>query len=99
MKEPIHPIQKITGFTIVAPFTLELHFHDGEKRTIDFRPVLCGEMYGPLADKAFFEKVYLDREVHTISWPNGADFDPYLLYNWDIYRNELVARAKQWAAA
>jgi hypothetical protein len=91
-----HPIHKIRSFRITGPFTLELIFEDSKKRIVDFLPLLKGQMYGPLAHEDFFKTVYLDQEVHTISWPNGADFDPEILYNWDKYKDELITRANKW---
>jgi hypothetical protein len=36
---------------------------------------------GPLRDQALFRQVRLDSEVHTLVWPNGADFDPATLHD------------------
>ena len=91
-----HKLYKITSVKVVAPFQLEIGFDDGNKKTINFSTILKGEMYGPLADENFFSKVYLDKEVHTIAWPNGADFDPEILYNWEIYKDELIKRSEMW---
>ena len=66
----------------MAPFTLRLRFEDGTTQSIDFRPVLAGEIHGPLADPNFFDTVQLDEEAHTLVWPNGADFDPATLHDW-----------------
>ena len=52
---------------------------------IDFEPVLLGNLYGPLKDEKLFNQVKIDPEVHTLVWPNGADFDPETLYNWAKY--------------
>ena len=71
-----HPIHKIKAFEIAGPYRLRIEFGDGVVRTIDFRPILEGELYGPLSDLNRFNSVALDREVHTLVWPNGADFDP-----------------------
>ena len=91
-----HEIHRITSIQKVAPFTLELRFEDGVTRVIDFRPVLTGELYGPLADEEAFDRVQLDEEVQTLVWPNGADFDPAILYNWEEYGPELERLAKTW---
>jgi len=70
-----HQIHKVTGFERVAPITLRVEFADGSAQVIDFRPVLKGELYGPLQDPSLFDQVQLDPEAHTLVWPNGADFD------------------------
>jgi hypothetical protein len=42
-----HPVHKIKSFEIVGPYRLRIEFVDGLVRTIDFRSVLEGELYGP----------------------------------------------------
>ena len=77
-----HEIHKVTGFERVSPFTLRVAFADGSAQVIDFRPVLKGELYRPLKDASVFDQVRLDPEAHTLVWPNGVDFDPSILHNW-----------------
>jgi Protein of unknown function (DUF2442) len=91
-----HPIYRVVGFEIVGPYTLRVRFDDHTVQTIDFRPVLFGEIYGPLDDLAVFNRVRIDSEVHTLVWPNGADFDPATLHDWPAYAEALGDRAKQW---
>lgn len=76
-----HPIYRVTTFTIVGPYTLRVAFDDQSEQCIDFRPVLAGEIYAPLRDLGVFNKVFLDPEVCTLVWPNGADFDPATLHD------------------
>ena len=95
----IHPIHQITAFQIVGPYSLRLRFEDGLERTIDFSPVLAGELFGPLRDASLFRQVRLDAEAQTIVWPNGADFDPATLYDWPRYAEAFAAQAKQWQLA
>ena len=94
-----HPVHRVKGFEIVGPYRLRIEFADGLLRTIDFRPVLEGELYGPLRDLSVFNAVSLDREVHTLLWPNGADFDPATLHDWPVHEAEMAALAKRWAAS
>ena len=75
-----HAIYRVVGFEIVAPHTLRVRFDDDTAQTIDFRPVLFGELYSPLNDVKVFNRVRIDAEVHTLVWPNGADFAPEFLY-------------------
>jgi hypothetical protein len=82
----------------VAPYTLDLSFDDGVSRRIDFSPVLEGELFGPLRDLALFDQVEIDPEVHTVVWPNGADFDPATLRDWPDHVDELIDMARRWAS-
>lgn len=91
-----HEIHAVTSFLIVGPYVLQLVFEDGTSQTIDFRPVLRGEMFGPLRDLAVFNAVRLDAECHTVVWPNGADFDPATLHDWPECAAEFIARANTW---
>ncbi len=95
----IHRIYKVSSFEIVAPFTLCVHFDDGQEHTINFRPVLAGELYRPLRDPVLFNAVKLDPEVNTLVWPNGADFDPETLHDWPQLVETITARAQKWETA
>jgi hypothetical protein len=75
---------------------LKVGFDDGLYREIDFRPILQGELYGPLRDLRLFEQVTLDAEVHTLVWPNGADFDPATLHDWPSQPGEVTSALEHW---
>ena len=91
-----HPIYRVNSFRIISDFTLAVAFDDGTEQIIDFRPVFGGKLFGPLRDLEVFNQVQIDREVHTIVWPNGADFDPATLHDWPDHVDELAARARKW---
>ena len=91
-----HPIFRVRDFRIIAPYTLRVAFDDETEQTIDFQPVLAGELFGPLRDLTLFNEVQIDLEVHTLVWPNGADFDPATLHGWPDYVGALTARARKW---
>lgn len=91
-----HPIYRVHDFSIVAAHTLRLTFDDGLERVIDFRPVLAGELFGPLQDPALFNRVRIDPEVRTLVWPNGADFDPATLHDWPQHVDALTTLAQKW---
>jgi hypothetical protein len=84
---------------IVAPYRIRITFADRLVRTIDFRAVLEGDLYGPLRDLNQFNTVSIDPEVHTLVWQNGADFDPATLHDWPEHEAAMIALAKRWAAA
>jgi hypothetical protein len=88
----LHPILRVRSFQVVAPYTLRVQFDDQTEQVINFAPVLAGELYGPLRDVALFNQVQLDPEVHTLVWPNGADFDPATLHDWPRLAEALANR-------
>jgi hypothetical protein len=79
-------------------YCLRVGFDDGSAREIDLEPILQGEIYGPLRDREVFNSVKVDPEVHTVVWPNGADFDPAILHDWPKHQPAMLQLAKKWAA-
>ena len=95
----MHSIYRVTSFKIVAPYTLQVRFDDATEQVINFEPVLAGELYGPLRDLSIFEQVQVDPEVHTLTWPNGADYDPATLHDWPQHAEPMAALARRWELA
>lgn len=93
-----HPIYRVIDFEIVRPYTLRIRFDDGTEQVIDFYPVLAGALFGPLRNEKLFRQVEIDPEVHTLVWPNGADFDPQTLHDWPKYADEMKRMAERWTA-
>ncbi len=91
-----HPISRVCGFRIVDDYILQVSFDDGTEQVINFRPVLAGELLGPLRDLATFNQVQIDPEVHTLVWPGGADFDPTTLHDWPDHVEALTELARKW---
>jgi len=91
-----HPIYHVRTVEIVEPYTLRVQFNDDTEQIIYLRPVLAGELYGPLLDPELFNQVAVDPEVKTLMWPNGADFDPATLHDWPRYKDAFAARAREW---
>jgi len=91
-----HPICRVRSFEIVATYTLQVRFDDGTEQTIDFQPVLAGELFGPLRDPGLFRQVRIDEEVGTLVWPNGADFDPATLHDWPQHEAAMRELVRRW---
>lgn len=91
-----HKINKVVSFKVTAPYTLEVEFDDKTTQVIDFHSILKGELYAPLNDLTIFNQVKIDSEVHTLVWPNGADFDPETLHDWQEHIEELSTLSQQW---
>ncbi len=95
----VHPIYRVRSFQIVAPYTLCVQFDDDTEQVIYFEPMLAGKLYGPLRNLTLFNQVQVDPEVHTLVWPNGADFDPATLHDWPEHAQALTAQARRWEVA
>ncbi len=91
-----HPIHRVVSFAIVSKYTLRVHFDDGTAQVIDFGPMLAGELFGPLRDVRMFNLVSVDEESHTLVWPNGADFDPAILHDWQAHGAAMRELARHW---
>jgi hypothetical protein len=61
-------------------YVVRVMFSDGEIRDVDITPLLDTQVFAPLRDMALFERVNVDRGLGTITWPNGADLDPDVIY-------------------
>src|SRR5258706_13885783 len=83
------PIYRVCSFEIVSAYTLQVRFEDGTEQTINFRPVLAGELYSPLRNLELFKQVRIDPEAKTLVWPNGAAFDPAILHARPFHEHAL----------
>ncbi len=93
-----HPIYRVESFKIIDLYTLQIQFDDKTVQTINFEPILDGKLYGPLLDLTMFNQVKLDTEVHTLVWPNGADFDPTTLHDWPEQLPYFLNMVNGWQA-
>jgi len=55
----MHYIHHVEACLIVGPYTLAVTFGDRLRQVINFRPVLRGELFGPLRDIEMFNQVRL----------------------------------------
>ena len=90
-----HKLYRVVDFQLSGDYEVWVKFNNGAERTIDFTPVLYGEVFGPLRELSRFRQVKLDEAARTLVWPTGADFDPETLYHWDD--EEMAALGRQWA--
>ena len=74
-------LKDIVEAIALGDYRLHLQFEDGIEGVTDLAPHLSFKgVFEPLRDPAYFAKVFVDPELSTITWPNGADFDPGVLY-------------------
>ena len=73
-------IPRVIDAKYIKDYTLYLRFRDGSEGEVDFEQELEGEIFKPLKDISYFKNFTVDQELHTVVWPNGADFAPEFLY-------------------
>jgi len=60
----------------LSGFTVHLAFSDGTEGNVNLADSLWGPVFEPLKDESFFKQLTLSPMLHTLSWPNDADFAP-----------------------
>lgn len=70
---------RIVEARYVDGYTIHLRFADGCEGDIDFSQELFGPMFEPLKEIEVFRQFSLHPELHTLTWPNGADLAPEFL--------------------
>ncbi len=69
----VQSVELQNGFTVI------MHFTDGSQRQINLEPYLQGPIFELIRnDSSMFRSMYI--EEGTVTWPNGADIDPDVLY-------------------
>jgi hypothetical protein len=70
---------RVVEASYVKDCVLHIKFQDGAAGDVDLSDRLFGEVFEPLKDPSFFRQFRVDPDLHTVSWPNGADFAPEFL--------------------
>jgi len=73
-------IPRLTEAKYVRDYILHLRFSDGTEDDVDLSQELVGGIFEPLKRRAFFKTFAMSPGLHTVTWPNGADFAPEFLY-------------------
>ena len=73
---------RVSGVRHLKDYEVEIGFSDGTVANLDLRGRIIGRggVFEALQDVDFFAQVAVDREAGTLTWPNGVDFCPDVLY-------------------
>ena len=74
-------IPRIIYAKYIKNYILYLRFSDGSTGEVDLEHELDGEIFEPLKNISYFKNFVFNKELHTVVWPNGADFAPELLFD------------------
>ncbi len=70
---------RLVAAQYVRDYVIRVRFADGAEGEIDLAEELYGPVFEPLKDVALFTQFAVHPELHTLVWPNGADFAPEFL--------------------
>ena len=75
----IGPLVRVRTVKPLTGFVVRLGFEDGTQKEIDLDIYLHGPIFESIRnDPSMFHSVKIDGG--TLTWPNGADIDPDVLY-------------------
>ncbi|MEI6222428.1 MAG: DUF2442 domain-containing protein [bacterium] len=84
-------MERITFVKPLPHYKLHLRFTDGTEGMVDLSNLVGIGVFTQWENEAFFNKVTIDQETHTICWPGGIDLCPDSLYQ-EITKNLLVTK-------
>jgi hypothetical protein len=73
----MHSVKKVK---YLEEYKIILTFEDKKNKLVDLKDHLEGEIFEPLKDISYFKQIYLNTDIDTIMWDNGADMSPDFLY-------------------
>jgi hypothetical protein len=87
----------VTDAKYLHAYKVQVSFNDGRVGVVDLSDALRGAVFEPLQDESVFSQLTVDKELDTISWPNGADLAPEYLY-FKAFKDDptLEEKFKEW---
>jgi Protein of unknown function (DUF2442) len=74
-------LKDIISAQAIHPHQIHLRFEDGIEGTIDLTQIIeFSGIFAPLQAPDYFATLQVNPEIGTITWSNGADLDPDVLY-------------------
>jgi hypothetical protein len=75
-------LKDIVAASALSDYRLHLRFEDGAEGVVDVTPLTSFRgVFEALRDPEYFARVRVDTELGSVTWPNGADLDPDVLYS------------------
>lgn len=74
-------IPQVTDAKYISDYRVWLRFNDGTEGEVDLAHEIGQGVFAPLSDINYFKNFFVDPELNTIVWNNGADYAPEFLYD------------------
>ena len=66
--------------TYLSDYRIKVRFENGQVKVVDLGPHLEGHIFEPLKNIKYFQRLSINQDIDTVTWPNHADFSPDFLY-------------------
>lgn len=76
----INVMIKVIAVKPLKNYLLALLFSNKRRARVSVEKMLWGKMFASLKNEKMFNKVTVNNELGTVTWPNGADIAPEALY-------------------
>ena len=83
-------MNEIIEIKVLDNYQIWMKFQDGTSKTVDFLPFIGKGFTVDLLDPSYFAKVEIE-SGGGLSWPNGYDFCPNFLKEYDAKGEALSA--------
>ncbi len=71
----------IIDVKVIKDYIINILFENGIEGKVDISQIIPFKgIFAKLKDKKYFATVYLNKDLGTIVWDNGADISPNYLY-------------------
>ena len=71
----------VTEVKLLEDYNIWLHFNNGASGKVNIKEIIPFKgVFSPLEDYNYFSRVYVNHDIGTICWENGADIAPDFLY-------------------
>lgn len=77
------PLVRVKAVKPLEGFKVRVEFEDGKQKQLDLQPYLWGPIFEPIREDPIMFRSMKIRDG-TITWDNGADIDPDVLYYNDL---------------
>ena len=76
----------------LEPYKIWVKFDDGVEGILDYSDIAGQGVFKVWEDPDFFKKVFIDNDLHVVSWPGELEFDRENMYmtitglTWDQFK-------------
>ena len=75
----LDPLVRVRAAEPLEDYRVRVEFEDGTRKELDLEPYLRGPIFDPIRnDRGVFRSLKV--QDGTVTWGNGADIDPDVLY-------------------